>query len=325
MAEERTLGAARATAPGEEDATKAELQRRMEEARESISQTVGEIKETVTQQYQSVKDSISETLDWREQVRRRPVGWSAAALGVGFLVGFGVAGVFRGNGREDDDGGSLSLDDTDVYARTGATPARYEEAEDRGTLSGRLRSAAYEASPAPGGAYGRTSSEQETARSTRPSYSSGYEDAPAVRHEEEEAEDQGPSLFERFKETRAFDRLQEEVGQLGDRLLSELSKAAQDIVLPALFAKVKDMVGVDLSGEQHQRQATSGGSAGGARQQAGDISSSGSQAAGAARPSGPEQPASRPNQAQGSQTAGGTGDATYGTSVNRDFGPGSTA
>jgi len=45
MAEERDLALARAQADvgDDEDATKAELQRRMEEARESISQTVTEI------------------------------------------------------------------------------------------------------------------------------------------------------------------------------------------------------------------------------------------------------------------------------------------
>ena len=55
MAEERNLGLARAPEPaGDADSTKAELQRRMEEARESISQTVTEIKETVVNQYQQV-------------------------------------------------------------------------------------------------------------------------------------------------------------------------------------------------------------------------------------------------------------------------------
>ena len=73
MAEERYLATARALDPdGDTDATKEELQRRMEEARESITETVSEIKETITNQYQNVRESISQTLDWREQYRRRP-------------------------------------------------------------------------------------------------------------------------------------------------------------------------------------------------------------------------------------------------------------
>ena len=80
MAEERTLGLARAQELTAEEPSKEELQRRLGEARDSISNTVTEIKETVANQVQAVKD----TLDWREQFKKRPVAWSAGALGVGF-------------------------------------------------------------------------------------------------------------------------------------------------------------------------------------------------------------------------------------------------
>jgi len=95
MAEERTLGLARAPEQAADDLSKEELQRRMDEARDSISHTVTEIKETVANQYQAVKD----TLDWREQFRKRPVAWSAGALGVGFLVGYGIAATVKGDGN----------------------------------------------------------------------------------------------------------------------------------------------------------------------------------------------------------------------------------
>src|SRR5512145_2803883 len=91
MAEERTLGLARAPEQTAEEPSKEELQRRLGEARDSISNTVTEIKETVANQVQAVKD----TLDWREQFKRRPVAWSAGALGVGFLVGYSLAGAFK--------------------------------------------------------------------------------------------------------------------------------------------------------------------------------------------------------------------------------------
>ena len=98
MAEERTLGLARASDTTAEDPSKEELQRRMDQARDSISHTVTEIKETVANQVQAVK----ETLDWREQYKRRPVAWSVGAAGVGFLVGYGVAAVVKGDSRDDD-------------------------------------------------------------------------------------------------------------------------------------------------------------------------------------------------------------------------------
>jgi hypothetical protein len=93
MAEERTLGLARAQDYTAEEPSKEELQRRMDEARDSISSTVTEIKETVANQVQAVKD----TLDWREQFKRRPVVWSAAALGVGFCTGYCIANFAKGD------------------------------------------------------------------------------------------------------------------------------------------------------------------------------------------------------------------------------------
>jgi hypothetical protein len=93
MAEERTLGLARAQDYTAEEPSKEELQRRMDEARDSISSTVTEIKETVANQVQAVKD----TLDWREQFKKRPVVWSAAALGVGFCTGYCIANYAKGD------------------------------------------------------------------------------------------------------------------------------------------------------------------------------------------------------------------------------------
>ena len=55
MAEERTLGLARAQEQTGEEPSKQELQRRLDEARDSISHTVTEIKESVANQVQAVK------------------------------------------------------------------------------------------------------------------------------------------------------------------------------------------------------------------------------------------------------------------------------
>jgi hypothetical protein len=66
------------------------------EARDSISNTVTEIKETVANQVQAVKDS----LDWREQFKRRPAVWSAAALGVGFATGYCIASYAKGDSAD---------------------------------------------------------------------------------------------------------------------------------------------------------------------------------------------------------------------------------
>jgi hypothetical protein len=96
MAEERTLGLARAEEYTTEEPSKEELQRRLGVARDSITSTVSEIKETVANQVQAVKD----TLDWREQFKKRPVAWSAAALGVGFCTGYCIANYVKGDERD---------------------------------------------------------------------------------------------------------------------------------------------------------------------------------------------------------------------------------
>jgi hypothetical protein len=96
MAEERNLGLARAREVEAEDPSKEALQRRMEEARDSITNTVTEIKDNVAQQYENVKDA----LDWREHFKKQPVAWSLGAAGVGFFVGYGLAAALKG---DDDD------------------------------------------------------------------------------------------------------------------------------------------------------------------------------------------------------------------------------
>ena len=112
MAEERTLGLARAQDYSTEgEPSKEELQRRLGEARDSITNTVTEIKETVANQVQAVKD----TLDWREQFKRRPVVWSAAALGVGFCTGYCIANFAKGDDADYESAISRYGQESDYY------------------------------------------------------------------------------------------------------------------------------------------------------------------------------------------------------------------
>ena len=200
MAEERTLGLARAPEIKDAELSKSELQHRMEEARGSISQTVTEIKETVAHQVESVKDA----LDWREQFKKRPVAWSLGAAGVGFCTGYCIAAFIKGDETETD---------------------TYKPAERYG----------YSGQPI----LGQPQSISSTSLT-----------------EKSNGKDEGPGLIERFKETRAFDRLQQEVGNLGDRLVDELSTTAQAVVLPALIRKVREWIGADLS-DKSQAQLSS--------------------------------------------------------------------
>lgn len=313
MAEETNLATARATdTPDDEDATKAELQRRMEQARETITQTVTEIKDTVTNQYQSVRESISETLDWREQFRKRPVAWSVGALSVGFVTGYCLAATFKGEGggRE----GYPTYEESDVW-NVGAPLASAAYAGKRSSSTSGDRTAgsparSYASQAITGGAYGST--EYDEADQT-----DDYEEELSTnlyKSETAAAAEQpsGPSLMERFKETKAFDRLQGEVSKLGDRFIDQLSTVGQEVVLPALFGKIRELFGVDLSGEKQQ------GHEGGGRARAaaaGASSSSSSSASSLAS-------ASRGSQTEGVSDMGGL---SYGTSENRPYGGGTEA
>jgi hypothetical protein len=247
MAEERNLGLARAPEDADDaDSTKAELQRRMDEARESISQTVTEIKDTVVNQYQQVKDNISDTLDWREQYRRHTVPFTVGAFAVGALVGYGVMGAFTSDGDNYDE----------------------EEAFDR-IDAGFDRAVARSYASAP--VLGRSSSSvaeagEDVGPETRPSYvgsypasaarqPQGFASAPSPAPEEEEEEEpKGPGMFERFKETKAYDKLQGELSTLGERFVEELSRTAQVVIVPALLGKLKDLIGIDLSTQREVAQ-----------------------------------------------------------------------
>lgn len=92
-------GAAMAAEAG--DSRKEILQRQMNEARESLTQTVTDIKDTVVGQVQAVKDSVTETLDWREQVRSHPVVWCIGALSIGYVLGNSVIAALQGARDED--------------------------------------------------------------------------------------------------------------------------------------------------------------------------------------------------------------------------------
>ncbi|MDT7781222.1 MAG: hypothetical protein QOC99_3734 [Acidobacteriota bacterium] len=243
MAEERNVGLARAPEGADApDATKAELQRRMEEARESITQTVSEIKDTVVTQYQQVKDNISDTLDWREHYKRHTLPFTAGAFVVGALVGYGVRGAF---GSDDDD----DYDEDDALDQSSRSYAS-------APILGGAAASAYQS----GGKH-----DADVGPDTRPSYSSGYRAAAAPPPQQqglasyasaasEEEEPKGPGVFERFKETKAYDKLQNEISTLGERFVDELSRTAQTVVVPALLSKLKNLIGIDLSTQREVAQ-----------------------------------------------------------------------
>lgn len=256
MAEERDVALARAaettTDADASDATKEELQRRMEEARESISQTVSEIKETVVTQYQQVRESISDTLDWREQYRRRPVEFSVGALGVGLVLGYAVGGALAGGGDDDED--HYDEDGDENYY--GATEAL---AGVRSTGGPSPVGRTYE-SGSTGGARGSAPAASPQMFAAAAQYDAGADSSLSasslVGSASGSSEPSGPGLMERFRETRAYDRLQQELSTLGDRAIDELSKTAQAVVLPAILGKLKDLIGIDLSTQREVAQRT---------------------------------------------------------------------
>lgn len=223
MAEERTLGLARAQDQTAEEPSKEELQRRLDEARDSISHTVGEIRESVANQVQAVK----ETLDWREQFKKRPVAWSAGAAGVGFLVGYGLAAMVKG------DRGHSAYD-------------RYEEP-----------ARSYAAQPILGAhaAPSQASSSYASSSLGGATEAAGYGNG---KH------DEGPGFFTKLTATPAYHKVKQEAGHLGDALVQEITNTAKTMVIPALITSLRNFIGGHLpnaessSGQQQQQGYYSG-------------------------------------------------------------------
>ena len=217
MAEERTLGLARAQDTRAQDTraqdydrtaeepSKEELQRRLGEARDSISNTVTEIKDTVANQVQAVKD----TLDWREQFKKRPVAWSAGAMGVGFAVGYCIAAF----AKSDDSAYSTAIDRYGEESRNYASQSLVGSAE---TMS----------SPQAG-----------------------------FRSKQSNGHDSGPGFFQKVANTPAFERVRQEAGNIGDAVVEELSKTAKTVVLPALITSLRNFIGDRLPNAQQSPRA----------------------------------------------------------------------
>jgi hypothetical protein len=314
MAEEGTLGLPRASERDDDDAagpSKEELQRRMEEARETITQTVTEIKETVTNQYYSMKETVSDALDWRYHFRNNPIAFSVGALSVGFLVGYGLASTLKGEGSERE--GYPSSDETDVYARMNAVPSGYEDEDARHSA---FHGHSYAAQPImdhadeAAGQQGRAYPAEAEDESDYGRASSGGTVSYLPPRETSSPSPEKPGLFERFKGTTAYDRLQSEVSTLGDRFIDELSTTAQTVVLPALFNKIKELFGVDLGGDKGS-QSSQGSEQQGSQAGGGAQANAGARAAGASASSAPASLAT---------ASRGSSDSSYATSENRAYG-----
>jgi hypothetical protein len=72
----------------DEAPSKREIQRQMEQTRESVSETIEEIKDTVNQQVAVAKKTVSNVLDFREQFQNEPLVWSLGTLSAGFALGY---------------------------------------------------------------------------------------------------------------------------------------------------------------------------------------------------------------------------------------------
>jgi ElaB/YqjD/DUF883 family membrane-anchored ribosome-binding protein len=99
MAAERGNVNRTSAAQRDEERSPEQLQRDLEQTRDSITQTVNQLGNTVTEiqtqmadEYRHIKTSVSETFDWRHQVRQHPWAFTVGAFAVGLLAGRSVAG-----------------------------------------------------------------------------------------------------------------------------------------------------------------------------------------------------------------------------------------
>ena len=72
----------------DETPSKKQLQRQMEQTRESVAETVSEIKETVNEQVAVARKTVAGVLDYREEFAKEPLVWGLGALSAGFALGY---------------------------------------------------------------------------------------------------------------------------------------------------------------------------------------------------------------------------------------------
>jgi hypothetical protein len=236
--------------------------------------------------------------------------------------------VLKGDGRDyegEDYWNVPSYEETDAFERTGAEPARLSSQAAEAPRVAR-KAASYSA-PSPS-AQAAPAAGAYSAASSAAAIPADYGDSASNTAEEEK-----PGIYARFKETRAYDKLQEEVSSLGDRFIEELSNVGRSVVLPALFGKIKEMFGVDLSNKGGRGIGAAGGSAasaysGGA---ATGAATSGTTSYASAGPQGDYagdaggSPQTSRGAASSASAGGAGGGSSYATSENRDYkGPSSS-
>jgi len=96
------------------EASAAELQRKLHTTRDSITQTVAELKGTMNHEYRTTKDRAMQSIDWQVHMRRYPIAACVGALAVGFLAGRAL------NSRDEDDD-DYGYSSSDRYITSGSS------------------------------------------------------------------------------------------------------------------------------------------------------------------------------------------------------------
>lgn len=75
---------------GEPEASREELEARVDQARASIGRTVDALKDTIGERVDAVADTVNGVLTMSDQFQREPVAWSLGALSAGFAMGYSL-------------------------------------------------------------------------------------------------------------------------------------------------------------------------------------------------------------------------------------------
>lgn len=198
------------------DASAEELQRLLRERRESITQTVEEIKMTMNSGFQDTKQQVSQTFDWRHQMRQHPLAAVAGALAVGFVAGQLLGRAFSAGGSR-------------------IRHARIRRETEREATPSRA---------ATGTAFGAGTS---LAPQSRPTFESARASASPTPQQRAEH----PARPERLREpreprrfispavkSRVGGRFEETLSDIAENFLSEVSRIGRDVVIPTILGRL---------------------------------------------------------------------------------------
>ncbi len=256
----------------------------IEKHEETAAESATDLANKATSKLQSMKENIAQ-VDWREQVRERPVAFSVGALSLGLLAGYSIASGRKKSGGKSSYGnysssiGEYSESDYDLpdFVDSGKSATKPGDVTPSGSTSSirttsvpqvRTTSGALPPSTSASSTSASSSSTALTSQASMPTMSAPIQPSRSKKMKAPKGKSMTSNLFSKLQGTSFLDRLQTEAEKLGNQVVDEISNLGHNVLLPAVTNKIKEAAGEPSANRQSaqssNRPPTGGSSSSGA-------------------------------------------------------------